>query len=462
MDESHFQSVVRLFNSRERPSGEAASNDKDAVGICKGEKPGTLVIKQPHPPSTLSFTEVYASSERRIYKKTVSPLVDSTLEGFNGTVISIGRTRSKYDSLLLDTKEGMVMRSAKQMFHCLKKLKASGLLANLVVPCSYILLHESTAYDLFYDLSADKDSSNSDMELQFVDGSPTPPTVSEAKKASDVGKLLEHGKATKERIPSIGTDRSYHAVFTIGIKYAAFGSMFAPISGTLSFISVNLPDGIDLEQLATSRAPPTPALCGIHEFVSTIHRLTKGEVAVSDSPKLPPAPLHKSVYTPMFSDALGGNSKTILITNISEEIVHLEEQVQLLELSSKATRIENRPDKTELAKKALMDAYMSELRKLYGNTETEKMEDEALNEIASDNKGAEMVAKALASAVKRKEDGDSDNSDDSDDEGEKRPQSSKLLKYMFHCLLIIYRHSIKVYWCSKDTHHSKVQAYHSD
>jgi hypothetical protein len=438
MNENHFESVVQLYTA------DVCNEEGDLYDVHSvPDKPGLLAItsrNEPHPSSTsnavFSFSEVYdpsKSRERVIYKKTIAPLVNSVLEGYNGSIISLGDCTSENDLLLLDTCKGLALKAAKQMFHCIKKLQKSGLSANLVVPCSYLLIQGETAYDLFHELSSGEKESKFELQV-FNDGNEVvEPVISEAKTVRDVRNLLEHGKMAKTKIKELQqpNDAMPHEIFTIGIKYAEFGSTFAPISGTLTFMSINKAKDVNINTLISSKLPvQPPSIQNFAEFISTIHSIISDKPVVpSDSPSLTPSqslPSHsKSPIKSFINDSLGGNSKTILITNIPSILLSSQtrEFADLLDLVSKAMKIENKPDKTELAKKALMDAYMKELRKLYGHTINEGDDGD---DMAGDNRDAELVAKALASAIQQQIDEASDDSDDNDDDDNPSQKTSYL------------------------------------
>ncbi|XP_019853211.1 PREDICTED: uncharacterized protein LOC109582743 isoform X2 [Amphimedon queenslandica] len=438
MDDSHNITVaLRLLapSTNESVKGEPG----EVVRLEEGDKKGVLKVtigelqqeeNEPHPSqqtSNLIFDEVYSCSsetkEQDIHKARVSPLINSVLEGFNGTVLSLGNQSMLGDAV--QTQKGLIIRAARQIFNTLKRLKKSGVTANLVVPCTFLMLCDETLYDLFHQLPGDRVGEIRENKGPVLEMSELLDCItSEAKRVNGVKKLLEHGQVMMEKyLRCHSSDSLRHTVFTIGVKYSEFGSLFSPISGTLSFISISKPDLLDVNQLLTSQELPATA-CSIRDFFVTISTLTQTSSLLPGTPELTHRSeeatsdaLKGSKLKPLLKDALGGNCKTLLICN-SPSVTHCSSHEQILsslQLLSKARNITNKPDKTELAKKALMDAYMKELRKLYGNAPGKGGREEGqLDEVTSDNKDAEFAAKALATAVR--EGNESEGSDSEDDE----------------------------------------------
>ena len=423
MEDKHFVSVLQLIESEDSSLSECSATDDFNVSVVRRNDARSVTVckAEPHPhtasPLAFHFDFVFPPSrsrERDIYSHSINPLVNSVLEGFHGTIISLGDSHTGHDKLLLCTPSGIVTRAAKQIFRCLKELNKSGLSANLVVPCSYVLLQNEVAHDLLHSFKngGDQvhDAKDYDDQLQITDSKLVDLTTSEAKKSSDVIRMLQHGD--KVKLMTTSSQSVYQTIFTIGVQFAKFGSMFAPISGTLSFVTINLPNGLDLRDLITANSSATQALKSVTDFVQALHTLTL-EVLPSI-----PNKTGDSILMQILKESLGGNCKTLLISCVSNKVhsSHYEACIGILQLASKARNIENKPDKTKFAKEALMDAYMRELQKLYGGRSDEESQQNP--EESNDNKDAELAAKALISAIRGSDKGgsDSDNSEESDDE----------------------------------------------
>jgi len=86
-------------------------------------------------PGLLSFTldRVFNvnSTQEEVYEFSARPVIESVLEGFNGTVLAYGQTSSgKTYTMMgnpdLDDQKGMIPRSLEQIFQASQALKSQG------------------------------------------------------------------------------------------------------------------------------------------------------------------------------------------------------------------------------------------------------------------------------------------------------------------------------------------------
>ena len=381
--EKNFTSILCLLQSTQ--AGQTPREDENRTIVLQEDEKSVLMNHESH-----QFDQVHVSPSpetvnKAIYADSVSKLVKSVLEGYNGSVISLGGTATLFGS------NSMLASAAKRIHHYLRKLKKMGFSTNLIVPCSYILVTDGHVYDLLHGHS---DNEPSVHMLEVNGGNVCGATSVTIKASSDVSKLLHYGKEMKEQIASKADIIGSSSIFNIGVEYAKFGSMLAPISGTLSFVAVDAPDTPD-----TSKS------------FSALSSLIQ-QLVIKSNDDNDDQPLHldysKSNLTLLLRDALGGNSKTLLITHLSDR--SKEGTAGIVAMASKARLIENKPNKTELAKKALLNAYMKELKKIYGNEPQEEEEEEGEDRKESEHdKVAEEVAQALAKAIGEDDSDGSDN-----------------------------------------------------
>ena len=408
MDEKHFKSVLRLVQTENNNSKPSSSEEEVSFEVVPKDDGQTVAIHsmQSQEQALLQFDSVSSSLSP---SSSVIELVNTVLQGYHGTLISLGHQSTDHLSFILRARHpgGVVVKAAKRILHCIKKLNASGVSANLVVPCSYILFADEIVYDLLQGFKDDEERSHSDLSpsFQIIDSKVVGVTNAEAKRLKDVVRMISHGEEEKERILSSNPSRVHHCAFTIGVEYAKFGSMFAPVSGTLTIAVVSVPDNIDLKNLES--IPNVQSLLALFSVVKDLTLLPDDE-SLSSS-----VSYCNSILTQFLQAAMGGNCKTLLISHLPSIISpqYYDQCISLMELASKARNIENKPDKTELAEKALMDAYRKELKRLYDSTDQTEMEIEDKQYVGDDEV---LVAQALASAV-RNEDKD-DKSDESEDE----------------------------------------------
>ena len=402
-EDKHFHSILRLYS----PSGNTSEHSLK-VSIDTNEMTVAIPSTEHCEASSYPF-DVFAKMDatpKVVYKENVMGLVGSVLKGFDGALVSLGLESSDHFSFILSPK-GILYEAAGYILRCIKNLQQKGMSRNLAVPCSYVLIANEKVHDLLhgFDDKTTDDSEGGDPKhcnITVNDSKVVGSKTVEAKTLKDIAGMLRHGSKVKDGILLEMVDCGvYHCVFTIGIEYSKFGSMLAPVSGKLTTVATILPDNIDINTLGDKTSIDAKSVAVLNSIVSQMS---------SKSSTRDRVPYQESLLTRLLQAAFGGNCKTVLMIHIPN-VVRLEHLIQtcsVLEFGSKARTIENKPDKTELAEKALMDAYMKEMRRQsYGVTKTNNQQDHDEEEV--------IVAQALASAVK---DGFDDESEDSDEEGD--------------------------------------------
>ena len=435
---NYFSSVLRIVQHIDKTSADDLHAGDDSR---EQETPGQVVAKiqaagdgkfasievsgdQPRPP-LVEFDQICLPGDAA-YGKLIAELVESTLLGFHGTVINLGLEASHRKEFLSDPNHGAIVRAARQILKCLKKTQRSRSVANLVVLCSYLLVAEETVHDLL-DRDAGVEGATEVTEKRglgvFKNGNEVTVTLVQAKATSDVTRMLVKGTEVGSQIVS-KEQVSYHTIFTIRVEYAQFGSMAAPVSGTLSLVDLGTTDILYPASGESQAVVETPSL-SLSSFAATVETLTSEGHA---------SPNHgKSILMQLLKEALGGNCKTLLLCDVPEQITSASftAYVETLKLASRARKIKNTPDRTELARKALMDAYMKELRMLHGSA---RLHQHVRQTSFTEKQDVEMAANALVIAAKgshntcieESEPSDEEMDTDSDDddnitEGRKNP-----------------------------------------
>ena len=402
----HFTSVLRVEEAR------GAKETGRRVTVNEDRK--TVALSQPHPlsrehqPLVFAFDRVYSVDEddNALYKHSIKDVVESTLLGYNGTVLFFGSARDGSGTSPLGdvTTNRTVCKAAAQIFRCLKKSRRSKSqsASNLVVLSSFVMVVDESIHDLLHGFLQDGGSDLDVVEfpkLSLVNGTVIKASVQEVNTTSEVVAVQKYGSQMRGKIlQAYGKSKdqlaSHHTIFTLTVEYAQFGSMNSPISGNLSFIDVGTAGPLAHRQRHTTGDKVDKSVVSLFTFADVIDSLTlnisvlqemSGSVMNLDSKStlLPCVPstetselYKKSVLTQLLKEALGGNCKTLLICHTPEEFANSShgEVYECLKLASKARMVQNTPNKRDLAEKALMSAYMKELQLRYGDGWTSKDE----------------------------------------------------------------------------------------
>ena len=396
----HFNSVLRV-----EEAGGAKENGR-RLTVSEDRKTVALGHGQPHPLSreqqglVFAFDRVYSADEddNALYKHSIKEVVESTLLGYNGTVLFFGSARDG-SGTSINLRDAItncaICKAAAQIFRCLKKSRRSKSqsTSNLVVLSSFVMVVDETIHDLLHGFLQDGGSDLDGVEfpkLSFVNGAVIKASVQEVNTTSKVVAVQKYGSQMRGKIlQAYGRSEdqlaSHHTIFTLTVEYAQFGSMNSPISGNLSFVDVGTAG--PLTQRYTTGNQVDKSVVSLFTFADVIDSLTlsigmlqgKSEFMMnldSEGTPLPCVPstdtselYKKSVLTQLLKEALGGNCKTLLICHTPEEFANssYDEVCESLKLASKARVVQNAPNKRDLAEKALMSAYMKELQLTYGD-----------------------------------------------------------------------------------------------
>ena len=405
----HFTSVLQVSSFTEAQSTKEQSKTKRILV----EHAKTIKLQHPQPlphsssePVSFVFDHVFSGGESELYRHSVKDVVENTLLGYHGTVISLGSshvTPDKTTSLTGGGKNGIIGKAASQLFRCLKESRSSksnSSTANLVVLCSFVLLVDEKAYDLLLRFTSEglppEELDYKPAQLSVVNGNIMRLSHEEVKSRSKVMALLDFGTQMKERIlaacgtPATESATYHHTILTLTVEYAQFGSMNAPVSGNLSFVDVSTTDplahrpkyttGDTVAESVQSLFALADAITGLTANMGVLSETSAGGSAFDlerENTMMPCVPAaqsatskiyEKSLLTQLLKEAIGGNCKTLLISYVPDAVTarSYDEVYALLKLASRARLVQNTPNKRDLAEKALMSAYMRGLSEIYG------------------------------------------------------------------------------------------------
>ena len=87
-------------------------------------------------------------------------------------------------------------------------------------------------------------------------------------------------------------------------------------------------------------------------------------ISALTDPKNPYVPYRDSKLTRLLQDSLGGNTKTLMISNIGPADYNYDETMNTLRYANRAKNIKNKPKINEDPKDALLREYQDEITKL--------------------------------------------------------------------------------------------------
>ena len=283
---------------------------------------------------------LHNASQETAYMEQVYPIVQSVLQGYNGTVMcygqtGAGKTFTQIGSLESFQNRGVTPRAVADIFGYINDHPQF----EATVAVSYVEIYQDTLIDLLSTLPTaepiteplqlveDKHGSTSVKNLRVQ------PVASE----EDALALLFEGQ-TNRQIANHQLNRSStrgHAIFTIHVKMRSR----VDSSGVVTRCKLNLVDLAGSERL--KKTDTVGDLRSESMYINKSLTYLEQVVVALASKGRSHTPYRQSKLTHLLKDSLGGNCKTLLIANVYGEQHHLEETISTLQFAARVRLVPN-------------------------------------------------------------------------------------------------------------------------
>ena len=296
------------------------------------------------------------SEQQELYDGVAFGLVESVLEGYNGTIFAYGQTGcgKTYTMSGESQAPGVIPNSFGHVFGAISDTDKSKC---FLVRCSFMEIYNEEIRDLLkYDPSSKLDLREGKEQSVYVKNL----TLETVSSVADLTRLMEAGgrhRTTKETMMNERSSRS-HAIFTVYLE----------VSEEVEGRPVVKAGKLNLVDLAGSERQKKTQAVGdrLREAIEINLSLSAlGNVisALVDG-RSSHIPYRDSKLTRLLQDSLGGNTKTVMIAVVSPADYNAEESISTLRYASRAKRIQNKPKINEDPKDALLREYAEEIMKL--------------------------------------------------------------------------------------------------
>ncbi|KAK9406582.1 kinesin-like KIF3A [Crotalus adamanteus] len=353
--------VVRCRPLNER---EKAMCYKMAVNV--DEMRGTITVHKTdssnEPPKTFTFDTVFGPESKQldVYNLTARPIIDSVLEGYNGTIFAYGQTGTGKTFTMEGVRavpelRGIIPNSFAHVFGHIAKAEGD---TRFLVRVSYLEIYNEEVRDL---LGKDQTQRLEVKERPDVGVYIKDLSAYVVNNADDMDRIMTLGHKNR----SVGatnmnehSSRS-HAIFTITIECSEKG-----VDGNIHVRMGKL----HLVDLAGSERQTKTGATGQRLKEATKINLslsTLGNVisALVDG-KSTHVPYRNSKLTRLLQDSLGGNSKTMMCANIGPADYNYDETISTLRYANRAKNIKNKARINEDPKDALLRQFQKEIEEL--------------------------------------------------------------------------------------------------
>lgn len=377
----------RPMNGKEK----AASYDK-VVDV--DVKLGQVSVKNPRGvahemPKTFTFDAVYDWNAKQfeLYDETFRPLVDSVLQGFNGTIFAYGQTGTGKTYTMEGVrgdpeKRGVIPNSFDHIFTHISRSQNQ----QYLVRASYLEIYQEEIRDL---LSKDQTK-----RLELKERPDTGVYVKDLSSfVTKSVKEIEHVMNVGNQNRSVGatnmnehSSRS-HAIFVITIECSEVG-----LDGEnhIRVGKLNLVDLAGSERQAKTGAQgerlkeATKINLSLSALGNVISALVDG--------KSTHIPYRDSKLTRLLQDSLGGNAKTVMVANVGPASYNVEEGEE--EGDDKDDYWREQQEKLEIEKRAIVEDHslVAEEKMRLLKEKEKKMEDLRREKDAAEMLGAKIKA----------------------------------------------------------------------
>ena len=370
-----IERVIVYLRVRPQSEEENRSPIKDSIIESIDTHRNTINIKKESDRKQYTFDGIFdhASLQKEIYSKVGKPVVESVLEGYNGTILAYGQTGTGKTHTMIGGPgelKGIIPRCMKHIFTTIKNSTTH----TYQVKIGFLQLYMEVLQDLI------KPDPNNPIRIRedseegtYLSGI----TWVDVKNVSDCMNLLAAGDRNRNVASTsmnLTSSRS-HAVFMVKIekrnkidkeefeitdmrKKVVCQSM---TKSTLYLVDLAGSERVSKTKVSGSRLDEAKNInLALLALGNCIQALTEGRTRY--------IPFRDSKLTRLLEDSLGGNSKTSLIVTIGPSTFNYQESVSSLLFGGRAMKIQNTPElNLKIDYKALCSQLQAELDKINDN-----------------------------------------------------------------------------------------------
>lgn len=345
-------------------------NDKEKTSdyfqvVQVNEVRGQIVVQSKNsdePPKTYTFDTVFGPSSKQVdvYNRTARPIVDSVLEGYNGTIFAYGQTGTGKTFTMEGVRSqpelrGIIPNSFAHVFGHIAKSVGD---TRFLVRVSYLEIYNEEVKDLLgKNLKARLDvKERPDVGVYVKDLS-----MFVVNNADDMDRVMTIGNKNRSVGATDMNEQSSrsHAIFTVTIERSekgADGDQHVRV-GKLHLVDLA---GSERQVKTGATGQRLKEATKINLSLSTLGNVISALVDGRSTH----IPYRNSKLTRMLQDSLGGNSKTMMCANLGPANYNYDETISTLRYANRAKNIKNKAVINEDPKDALLRQFQKEIEDL--------------------------------------------------------------------------------------------------
>ncbi|CAJ1401673.1 unnamed protein product [Effrenium voratum] len=300
-------------------------------------------------------------TQQQIFDDTAADILDSVMDGFNGTIFAYGQTGAGKSHTMTgpvggaSELQGLLPRSFQHIF---TNIDITSQDTTYLVRGSYLEIYNEEIRDLLSKNPKErcelKDSPNSGVYVKDL-------SAFVVKSTDEMHKILDAGLANRavSATQMNETSSRSHSIFMITVEQSARG-----VDGA-DHIRVGKLNMVDLA--GSERQSKTGAtgerLKEATKINLSLSALGNVISALVDG-KSSHIPYRDSKLTRLLQDSLGGNTKTVMVANVGPADYNYDETMSTLRYAYRAKNIKNKPRINEDPKDAMIREYQEEIMRL--------------------------------------------------------------------------------------------------
>lgn len=324
---------------RFRPLNDKELNISNAVCVdFLADKKTVSVPQEGLSPINFRLDHIFtpASSQTEVYQIAAQPIIESVMQGFNGTVLAYGQTSSGKTFTMTgpsfeDSRTmGIIPRMVGNVFEFITFSNEN---LEFTVKVSYCEIYMEKIRDLIDPTRANLKVHEDKMRGVYI-GNLSESYVNTDQEVYELMKLGTSNREVGHTEMNHGSSRS-HAIFVVSVTQTNVNSLSTKV-GKLYLVDL----------AGSEKVGKTGASGKRLEEAKTINKslTVLGQVIsnLTDN-KSTHIPYRDSKLTRVLQDSLGGNSRTSLIITCSPSIYNLEETISTLRFGVRAKSVKNKP-----------------------------------------------------------------------------------------------------------------------
>ena len=361
---AHIDVYARVRPAK-RPSGNFDMDFANhAIAIHMAKDNTRDVINNQRQDYSFAFSRILdaATTQDQVFETIAQPVVDSVLEGYNGTIFAYGQTGSGKTFTITGGAERYVDRGIipRALSHIFSKLAESSD-TQYEVRVSYLEIYNESGYDLLEPSHETKGledlpkvSLQEDTEGRIHLKNLSAQVARSEEEALNLLFVGDTNRMISETPMNMASSRS-HCIFTIGIEARKEGEDVVRRS------KLHLVDLAGSERVKKTGIEGTVFREARYINLS-LHYLEQVIIALQEKKFVP---YRNSMMTSVLRDSLGGNCKTVMVATLSSEEPYLDETISTCRFAQRVALIANRLEvNEELDPRLLVARLKAEVREL--------------------------------------------------------------------------------------------------